>query len=135
MNFRLEFNVVGEVGDTVGMGNIFDSCVAAVENPSPLGPHPVSVSRPCELRERAPLQVIVVIDMHITRVLPFDFHVGMNAGVAEAMIGTLACIRRGQLALIIPEVGTPFQYTGDGSFGVASAQSNCVPMESLPRPH
>src|SRR5258708_5052551 len=132
MNFRLEFNVVGEVGDTVGMGNIFDSCVAAVENPSPLGPHPVSISRPRELRERAPLQVIVVIDMHITRVLPFDFHVGMNAGVVLASVGTLICIRWGQLALVIPEVGTPLQYTGNGGFGVASAQCNCVARESLP---
>src|SRR5260221_2606928 len=132
MNFRLEFNVVCEVGDTVGMGDIFDSCVAAVENPSPLGPHPVSVGWPCELRERTPLQVIVVIDMHITRVLPFDFHVGANAGVVLASVGTLICIRWSQLALVIPEVGTPLQYTGNGGFVVAYAQRHRVARESLP---
>src|SRR5258708_10574610 len=132
MNFRLEFNVVCEVGDTVGMGDIFDSCVAAVENPSPLGPHPVSVGWPCELRERTPLQVIVVIDMHITRVLPFDFHVGANAGVVLASVGTLICIRWGQLALVIPEVGTPLQYTGNGCFGASSAPCNHVVSRSPP---
>src|SRR5258708_14479055 len=106
MNFRLKFNVVCEVRDKVVGGDAFESCVATVENPSPLGPHSVPEGRPRELRERAPLQVIVVVDMHITRVLPFDFHVGVNAHVIEGAVGTLICIRRGYLAPVVSKIDT-----------------------------